>query len=78
MSSLWLINLKEGQRHCVINCKTSACIKVNTYKNLEADEKTFINPLPCFGGRKDGDLTPTFHKILSNERDSGATTATTN
>jgi len=41
---------------------------------LEADEKTYTSLLSYFGGRKDGDMTPTFHNILSDEWDSEAPT----
>ena len=52
MSSLWLPNLKEEERHGGINCKTSVCTKESiaklsyvpretTYKNVETDETAF-------------------------------------
>ena len=44
MLSLWLKNLKEGQRHGEISFKTFIYTKATTYKNLEADEKIFTSP----------------------------------
>jgi len=38
-----------------------------TYKNVETDKMTLTSPQPYFRGRKDGDLSPTVHEIVSIE-----------
>jgi len=43
---------------------------------VKPDEKTLISPLLRFGGRREGELTPTVHEILSVKRDYEVTSAT--